>query len=114
MQMDMLIFSILEPLTSVSLLMSIRIYSAPSAQSCFKVRPSVPIGFHSFHYLFATYSTGIAYDIRTIQELLGHSDVKTTMGYTHVLNCDGRGVQSPIDRMGFFVMYSLDSSEDFL
>ena len=53
--MDMLIFSILEPLTSVSLLMSIRIYSAPSAQSCFKVRPSVPIGFHSFHYLFATY-----------------------------------------------------------
>ena len=53
--MDMLIFSILEPLTSVSLLISIRIYSAPSAQSCFKVRPSVPIGFHSFHYLFATY-----------------------------------------------------------
>ena len=54
-QMDMLIFSIFEPLTSVSLLMSIRIYSAPSAQSCFKVRHSVPIGFHSFHYLFATY-----------------------------------------------------------
>ena len=54
-QMDMLIFSISEPVTSVSLLMTIRVYSAPSAQSCFKVRPSVPIGFHSFHYLFATY-----------------------------------------------------------
>ena len=54
-QMDMLIFSISEPVTSVSLLMTIRIYSAPSAQSCFKVRPSVPIGFHSFHSLFVTY-----------------------------------------------------------
>ena len=56
-----------------------------------------PVGCHTLRRSFATHLLEDGYDIRTVQELLGHKDVRTTMIYTHVLKRGGKGVKSPLD-----------------
>ena len=72
---------------------------SPRSRDTLPIGITKPTACHTFRHCFATHLLETGYDIRAVQELLGHKDVKTTMIYTHVLNRGGLGVRSPVDAL---------------
>ncbi len=68
-------------------------------KACLQAKLHKRASCHTLHHSFATHLIEQGYDIRTVRELMGHKDVRTTMIYTHVLNRGGQGVRSPLDAM---------------